>query len=1083
MRKSYLLFILLSTFSYNVFSQQYFFRNFSINEGLPQSTVYCMLQDSRGYIWMGTNGGGVCKYDGRSIEIINKADGLTGNIIRSLFEDSRGNIWIGTDNGITFYDGYEYNPISEKEGFIGSFTLRVYESKNGAIWVATNDAGLYKIQQTDSLNIVNYSISDGLLNNFIIDIHEDEKGRIWLAMIGGINILQFNDKSVNITKLIQGRDIPSDFIICIESNNSGELLFGTNGNGAFKITNPKELESFEVIEIENKIIPANTTVWDILHRNNGETWFATNDYGIITIDDLNTVNNFNKENALETNQILDILEDREGNLWFSTMGAGTYMFSNDELISYQKKDGIPDNKITSIYYNKNLYIGTSEGLAEYNISHNLLKLVNLYDTKKGLTDNHINSITKDQNNNILIGTNNGLNIINKKQIRTLHTNDGLTSNKINCLLIDKNNIVWVGTDDGYNKIVDNSIYSFTQDQGFINSEVQAIIEDKNGQIWMGTYGGLVRLNDAIYTDFDEEEGLNALRIYSLAEDRLGNIWIGTFGGGLYKFDQNEDSLPIRLIADKQLLSSNNIYSLVFINDTSLIVGTDKGFDYLFLDKNFALTKVIHYDSNDGFVGGENNLNAISKDSEGNIWFGTIGGLIKYNPNNVFTKKNLPQIYITNLKLFFENVDWNSRKVQTNKWFTIPENLELSYKENHITFDFSAIYFEDPQDLEYTYFLEGQSKVWSPYTKSSEVVFQGLSPGNYTFKVRAKNKYDLISSTDELNFYIKPPFYKTAWFIITASIILIIAIIFFIRYRESKLKKEKIKLEKIIHERTKEIVKQKDKIAMQRDVVTYQKQEITDSISYAQTIQKAVLPKEEVLKEVFSDYFILFRPKDIVSGDFYWMSKKNNHVIFTAADCTGHGVPGAFMSMLGVSFLNKIVNEQSIIQPNIILNKLRENIIDSLQQKGFSEENQDGMDISICSINIENKKLQFAGANNPMLLIKKRNKEIILDEIKADRMPVAIYSIMNDFTNIEIQLEKGDAIYLFSDGFIDQFGGPKGKKFMKKNFKDLILENQNKDMTGQKDILTQNIEDWMKYKTNSNSSFEQIDDIIVLGVEI
>ena len=793
MKKCYLLIILLSIFSYNLFSQQYFFRNFSINDGLPQSTVYCMLQDSRGYIWMGTDGGGVCKFDGKNIQIINKANGLTGNIIRSLFEDSHGNIWIGTDNGITFYDGSKYSSISKNEDFLGSFALRIFESNNGNIWVATNDAGLYKIQQTDSLEITNYSVSNGLLSTFIFDIYEDTQERIWLAMLGGINILEFNDKdqSLNITKLIEYKDLPNGFITCIEPNNKGELFFGTYGAGVFKITNPEKSDFFDIIEIENEIIPTNATVWDILHRKNGETWIATNDYGVFSIDELNNLSVFNKENAMETNQILDIMKDREGNLWFSSMGSGAYMFSNDELISYHKKDGIPDNNITSLYYSNNtLYVGTNEGLAEYEINNNSLKLSELYNKQNGLTNNKINAIAEDQNNNVWIGTNNGINIISNNKIKHLLKEDGLTSNKINCLFIDKTNNIWIGTEDGYNKIIDGKIFSFTQNEGLINSEVQTIIQDKAGRIWMGTLGGLIKLDDATYTDYNEEEGLNELRIHSLAEDYIGNIWIGTFGGGLYKFDQSKDSLPIKLIADKQSLSSNNIYSLVFINDTSLIIGTDKGFDYMFLDKKLELTKVINYDANDGFIGGENNLNAISKDSKGNIWFGTIGGLIKFNPNNFVTKKNLPQTYITNLKLFFENVDWNSKKTKTNKWFSLPQNLELSYNDNHITFDFSAIYFEDPQDLEYTYFLEGQSKTWSPFTNNSEVVFQGLSPGNYTFKVKAKNKYDLISSSDELSFYIKPPFYKTVWFISSCIISFIIFIVFFIRYRETKLRKDK-----------------------------------------------------------------------------------------------------------------------------------------------------------------------------------------------------------------------------------------------------------------------------------------------------
>jgi len=1023
---------------------------------------------------MGTDGGGICKYDGKNFEIINKSNGLTGNIIRSLFEDSHGNIWIGTDNGITIYDGLNYQRITEENNYQGSFALKIYETTDHKILIATNDAGLYEIDINDSLKLTNYTIYDGLANNFIFDIYEDLHGKIWLAMIGGINILQFDDSTLNVTKLIEGRDIPSGFVTCIEANQSDELLFGTINNGAFKITNPESLSNYNVAGILQDILPHQTTIWDIYCQSNDDTWYASENSGVLRLNN-NEVQFYNKDNALETNQVLNIIQDLEGNIWLTTMEAGAYLYIGNELITYQTKDGLPDNNISSLYYDKgSLYTGTKEGLAQFKTSGEQLELKNQFNVNNGLTDNNINAIIKDENQNIWVGTHKGINIIKPNKIKILQKKDGLNSNKILCLFIDNENVMWVGTDNGYNKIIDQNIYSFTQSEGFINSEVQTITQDKHGRIWMGTLGGLVKLDKEIYTDYNEEEGLYDLRIHCLAEDRDGNLWIGTFGGGVYKFDHTKDSLPINLIANNDILSSNNIYSLAFLNDTSLIVGTDKGFDYLLLNQSLQIKKVLHYDTNDGFIGGENNLNAITNDLKGNIWFGTIDGLTRYNPTKALDEIKKPKAYITNLKLFFENVDWESRGVTQDKWFNTPGKLELSHNENHITFNISGIYFKDPYDLEYSYFLEGQSKTWSPYSKNQEIVYQGLTPGNYAFKVKAKNKYDQVSPVDSIQFSIKPPFYKTWWFISILIVIFIILIITYIRYRESKLKRDKIKLEKTVEERTKEVVQQKD-------IVTAQKQEITDSIQYAQNIQNAVLPKEKIFQEAFSDYFILFRPKDIVSGDFYWITQKDQFTVFTAADCTGHGVPGAFMSMLGVSYLNKIVNEHNITQTNIILNTLRENIIDSLQQKGVSQENKDGMDISICSLDTKNKKIQFSGANNSMLLIKNQNNEFVLNEVKADRMPVAIYSIMNDFSAHDFEIEKGDTIYLYSDGYIDQFGGPQGKKFMKKNFKKLILEIQNYGMEKQKNILAQKLDEWMT-NNNNGQPFEQIDDIIVLGVK-
>ena len=262
------------------------------------------------------------------------------------------------------------------------------------------------------------------------------------------------------------------------------------------------------------------------------------------------------------------------------------------------------------------------------------------------------------------------------------------------------------------------------------------------------------------------------------------------------------------------------------------------------------------------------------------------------------------------------------------------------------------------------------------------------------------------------------------------------------------------------------------IKHQRDQIFQQKQEITDSIMYASRIQTAILPPEKFLDEL-ADHFILYKPRDIVSGDYYWMTQKDNKTIVVVADCTGHGVPGAFMSMLGISFLNEIVNKGDSTQPNDILNNLRDNVVNSLHQTGEEGEQQDGMDLALCVIDNDKTRLWFAGAYNPLFLI--RDGE--LTEVKPDKMPIGIHKEKTDpFTNNEVPIRKGDAIYMFSDGYVDQFGGPKAKKFMSKNFKDLLVSIHNDPMKDQKEFLDSTIENW-------KGDVEQIDDILVMGLRI
>ena len=274
----------------------------------------------------------------------------------------------------------------------------------------------------------------------------------------------------------------------------------------------------------------------------------------------------------------------------------------------------------------------------------------------------------------------------------------------------------------------------------------------------------------------------------------------------------------------------------------------------------------------------------------------------------------------------------------------------------------------------------------------------------------------------------------------------------------------------------EIESQRDMATNQRDQIIAQKQAITDSIEYASIIQNALLPPDDFIKYLLPKYFILHKPRDIVSGDFYWLRQKDNKIIIIVADCTGHGVPGAFMSMLGSTLLAEIINTTEILQANEILNELREQVMISLRQTGQEGEAQDGMDLALCILDKENKELQFAGANNPLYIIS--NSE--LKEIKGDGMPVGISpEAGKSFTNHVLEIRKGDSIYMFSDGYVDQFGGSQRRKFKSNQFKQLLLDIQDKIMYDQKQILDQTINKWMNY----NDGCEQIDDILVMGIKI
>ncbi|MES2764138.1 MAG: tetratricopeptide repeat protein [Bacteroidota bacterium] len=267
------------------------------------------------------------------------------------------------------------------------------------------------------------------------------------------------------------------------------------------------------------------------------------------------------------------------------------------------------------------------------------------------------------------------------------------------------------------------------------------------------------------------------------------------------------------------------------------------------------------------------------------------------------------------------------------------------------------------------------------------------------------------------------------------------------------------------------------IEIQHNTIHQKNKEITDSIRYAQKIQTAMMPLKHEFATYFKDSFVLFEPKDIISGDFFWITKKNDKIIFATGDCTGHGVPGGFMSMLGVSLLNEIINEHDLTEPALILSRLRKKVITALRQKGLTGEQQDGMDMTICVIDKQQLTLQYAAANHSFYLIRKNETGFMLEEFKGDKQPVGIFgSDLKPFKQYSVDLKKEDVIYTFTDGYADQFGGPKGKKFKYKQLKELLLSIQDKNLPEQEEIVKQQFTNW-------KGNLEQVDDVCLIGIRI
>jgi serine phosphatase RsbU (regulator of sigma subunit) len=364
-------------------------------------------------------------------------------------------------------------------------------------------------------------------------------------------------------------------------------------------------------------------------------------------------------------------------------------------------------------------------------------------------------------------------------------------------------------------------------------------------------------------------------------------------------------------------------------------------------------------------------------------------------------------------------------------------------------------------------LEGYEDDWSPLTTRNEAVYTNIPPGLYTFKVKAQNSSGIWSEESiSYAFEITPPFWKTWWFYTLCVVVILASIITFIRYRTAQLEKEKKVLEQKVEERTLELKESNHKLF---DAL----HDIKDSINYAERIQRAILPSDVTIQKNLPQSFILFKPRDVVSGDFYWFSHREGIDYIAAVDCTGHGVPGAFMSMVGSSLLNEIILTMHTKDPSEILSLLNRGVQDALKQR--ENQTRDGMDLALCAIDYKNRNVKYVGANRALWIIKNGATEV--EEIKATKCAIGGFTDESQhYTTHELQFVEGDTIYMSSDGYADQFGGTNGKKLMTKRFKEVLLGIQNQEMLMQHKSLDFEITEWM------GSTYEQVDDILVIGIK-
>lgn len=480
-----------------------------------------------------------------------------------------------------------------------------------------------------------------------------------------------------------------------------------------------------------------------------------------------------------------------------------------------------------------------------------------------------------------------------------------------------------------------------------------------------------------------------------------------------------------------------------------------------IGSDYQLQSLRYYSESEGFNGEE--VTSCFQDKEGMIWFGTINGLCLYNRKFDYQNTVAPKIVLADILLGYKKVDWKKYSSLVDERTNIPKSLTLSYKDNHLTFHFKAL---TTDNIKYSFILLGQDTEWSPMSSITEANFSNIVPGKtYRFKVKAINSLGVwCDKAIEFDFSITLPWWQTWWFYLICILSLIVCIYLFIKYRTRKLAIEKQQLEGKVEERTFEL-----SLAFK---------EIKDSINYAKIIQDSILPLNSEIQNELPDSFVFYKPRDIVSGDFYWFYKNDQKTYFAVVDCTGHGVPGAFMSMIGSSLLNEILNESENPKAADILTKLHCRVRKALKQDRDNVESHDGMELSLIIIDKNKMELNYAGARRPLYYFNMIENEFKFAEIKADKYPIGgnYNEHVLNFTDHFISIQKGDTFYMFTDGYVDQFDRNNEKKFSSKKFKETLAQIQNLSMEEQHSELEIVLEDW-------KGDCEQVDDILAIGIRI
>lgn len=872
-----LLFLLLLSANSEIYSQISLekFDRISVEKGLSESIVTCIYQDSRGFMWFGTQNG-LNRYDGYKFTIFinNPQDStsISGNYIRCIYEDSKGNLWIGTEsNGLNLFDRTleifsSFNTNNIKGSLSSNSIFSIVEDSKGTLWIGTkNGLNIYNYRQ-NNFSKLNFKLSNEILlngGNTIKHIIEDSQKKLWIGTDYGLIVLNPERKKFKlfINKSDDKNSISNNEIYFLHEYVNGAIIIATN-EGINKYIPSENIFIRDYFTKNDSDFIKKSEVFSIAEDKKGNLWFGTFGGGLIKWDNQSSetkiyTNSPNDLQSLSNNHVLSLLVDKSGLLWIGTYGGGVnkldlIKIKFNKIQKEQKQNTLLSDVVNSIIDEENwLIIGTDNGLSllsktsntYYNLSHD-------DQDKSSLSSNTIYSVYQDSDNNLWIGTSGGglnklsaENFRNRKFkfqnfIKSSNYPDFALDKDILCIHETHNGEIWVGTTNGINVInkKGNLLRTFVHDASDTNSlsnnEVQTIFQDNKGTVWIGTYEGLNKFDvrKQLFTRyFKLKKDSNCLpnnTIYCITQDSKNNIWIGT-DEGLCVIDSSGKKLSS--FTTENGLPDNVVYGIVEDNNSNMWVSTNNGLCKLvrhldninFSFVKFSTTNWLHCNSF--------NINAFFKNKKGIIYFGCNNGLTYFDPRDIKRNTYIPPILITDFQLFFKSVIISAdTKTPLSKHISETKKIKLHHKDNLLYFEFAALSFNQSEKNSYKYFMENLDKEWV-YTKNNNATYTYIPPGNYIFRVKASNNDGVWNEEGaSIEIIIKPPFYRKPIFYIGIVVLVLLIIFLYVNIRTKALIKTRQKLELKVKERTKELWKANEKLNITLEDLKTTQAQLVDS---------------------------------------------------------------------------------------------------------------------------------------------------------------------------------------------------------------------------------------------------------------